>query len=173
MKEASPAPYWSPYGAGFGLGLTLLAAFVVAGQGLGASGAMTRIAAFLARLVGGKGVETGPYLGRYFAGGASPLADWLVFEVLGVAVGGLLSAAFAGRIVRRVERGPRASAAARLTLAVLGGAACGFASRLALGCTSGQALSGGAMLSLGSWIFMLSVFGGGYAAAWLVRKEWI
>jgi len=60
-----------------------------------------------------------------------------------------------------------------LTLALVGGAIAGFAARLSLGCTSGQALSGGAMLSLGSWIFMLSVFAGGYGAAWFLRKEWI
>ena len=32
-----PLPYWSPYLAGFGLGLTLLLAFWVLGTGLGAS----------------------------------------------------------------------------------------------------------------------------------------
>ena len=173
MEQERPQRYWSPYAAGFGLGLTLLAAYVVAGQGLGASGAMTRFAAWIARLVGGPAVEQNSYLSRYFADGASPLSDWLVFEVLGVAVGGLISAVFARRIVRRIERGPRASAPARLVLALLGGALSGFASRLALGCTSGQALSGGAMLSLGSWIFMFSVFGGGYAAAWFFRREWL
>ncbi len=173
MTPPEPKRYWSPYAAGFGLGLVLLSAFVVAGQGLGASGGLARITAWCSARVAPRAIESNAYLGRYFEGGASPLSDWLVFEVLGVAVGGLLSAALAGRIARRVERGPRASAAMRLGLAVLGGALCGFAARLSLGCTSGQALSGGAMLSLGSWIYMLSVFAGGYAAAWFVRREWI
>ena len=169
----TPQPHWSPYAAGFGLGLVLLTAFVVAGQGLGASGALTRFTAWCAALVAHDAVVGNSYLGRYFADGASPLADWLVFEVLGVAAGGLLSAALARRIARRVEHGPRSTRGARLTLALLGGAIVGFASRLSLGCTSGQALSGGAMLSLGSWIFMMSVFAGGYAFAWFVRKEWV
>ena len=39
----------------------------------------------------------------------------------------------------------------------------------ARGCTSGQALTGGALLNLGSWAFMLCVFGGAYAVAWLFR----
>jgi hypothetical protein len=173
MSELKPKPHWSPYAAGFGLGLTLLAAFVVAGQGLGASGGLTRVTAFCGRAVAGEVVTKNAYLSRYFAGGVSPLSDWLVFELLGVAVGGLISAALAGRIVRRLERGPRASGAMRLVMALAGGTLVGFASRLSLGCTSGQALSGGAMLSLGSWIFMLSVFAGGYGAAWFVRKEWI
>ena len=36
-----PRPHANPYWAGFGLGLVLLAAFVVMGRGLGASGAFT------------------------------------------------------------------------------------------------------------------------------------
>lgn len=171
--STSRQPFWSPYAAGFGLGLVLLSAFVVAGQGLGASGALTRFTAWCSALFARDAVTGNEVFGKYFADGASPLADWLVFEVLGVAVGGLVSAALAGRITRRIERGPRASGAARLALALAGGMIVGFAARLSMGCTSGQALSGGAMLSLGSWIFMLSVFAGGYGFAWFVRKEWI
>jgi hypothetical protein len=55
---------------------------------------------------------------------------------------------------------------------VAGGVLVGYASRLAAGCTSGQALSGGAMLLSGSLAFMVSVFAGGYAAAWFVRRQW-
>ena len=36
--ESGAKPYWNPYLAGVLLGLTLLATFVIAGQGLGASG---------------------------------------------------------------------------------------------------------------------------------------
>jgi hypothetical protein len=43
---------------------------------------------------------------------------------------------------------------------------------LTRGCTSGQALTGGALLSVGSWAFMFSVFGGGYALAYFVRRAW-
>ena len=46
------------------------------------------------------------------------------------------------------------------------------AARLARGCTSGQALTGGALMSAGSWAFMMCVFGGGYALAYFVRREW-
>jgi uncharacterized protein len=62
--------------------------------------------------------------------------------------------------------------ARRLLLALLGGLLMGAAARVTRGCTSGQALSGGALLSAGSWAFMFSVFGGGYAAAWFVRRQW-
>ena len=33
-------------------------------------------------------------------------------------------------------------------------------------------LSGGAMLSVGSWVFMLAVFAGGYGMAYFVRRQW-
>jgi hypothetical protein len=56
--------------------------------------------------------------------------------------------------------------------ALTGGVIMGFAARLGRGCTSGQALSGGAMLSVGSWIFMFAVFGGGYALAYTMRRQW-
>jgi hypothetical protein len=48
----------------------------------------------------------------------------------------------------------------------------GMAARLARGCTSGQALSGGALMSVGSFVFMFAVFGGAYALAYFLRKEW-
>jgi hypothetical protein len=48
----------------------------------------------------------------------------------------------------------------------------GAAARLTRGCTSGQGLTGGALLSAGSWVFMLSVFAGGYALAALTRRQW-
>jgi hypothetical protein len=40
------------------------------------------------------------------------------------------------------------------------------------GCTSGQALTGGALLNLGSWAFMMCVFGGAYAVAVFFRRQW-
>ena len=73
---------------------------------------------------------------------------------------------------RQIEKGPRATTAQRFALAVAGGVLMGFAARLARGCTSGQALTGGAALSLGSWVFMMAVFTGGYLVAPFVRREW-
>ncbi len=42
---SEPKPYWNPYLAGLLLGLTLLATFVIAGQGLGASAFPKRVLA--------------------------------------------------------------------------------------------------------------------------------
>ncbi len=171
---APPAerPFWNPYVAGVVLGFVLLGSFLVMGFGLGSSGGVTRAAVFAADLVAPKAVESNAYFSQYFGPGKHVLEDWLVFEVLGVLLGGLLGAYSAGRLRFGLERGPRATVARRLVLAVAGGFLMGFAARLARGCTSGQALTGGAALSLGSWVFMMAVFTGGYLVAPFVKKEW-
>lgn len=168
-----PRPYWHPYAAGVLLGLTLLATFLVAGQGLGASAVAKRGVALVANEVAPAWTARNPTLERYVADGANPLRDWLVIEVAGVVLGGFVGAMLAGRFKATVEKGPRISTRGRLAYALAGGVIMGFAAALARGCTSGQALSGGALLATGSWAFMLMVFGGGYAVAYLVRRQWI
>ena len=139
--------YADPYVAGVALGLVLLASFVLAGRGLGASGAFTRI--------------------------VRPDGDsWLLYEIGGVIAGGFVSALLAGRLRGEVERGPRISRNARLALAFGGGAVMGLGAVLARGCTSGLGLTGGALLSAGSWIFLLAAFASAYALAPLVRRAW-
>lgn len=166
-----PTKFWNPYFAGAALGLVLLSSYVVMGKGLGASGASFRLGVAAVQAVAPDHVARTPGLRGVVAHG-SPLDDWLVFEVLGVVLGGLVGAYSAGRLSRETLRGPRISVGSRIGLALLGGVIMGLAARLARGCTSGQALSGGALLSAGSWAFMFSVFGGGYAVAWFVRRQW-
>jgi uncharacterized membrane protein YedE/YeeE len=167
-----PDRFWNPYLAGVVLGLVLLATFLVAGKGLGASGAANRLAAAAVSVVAPEHVAHHKSFGHLSEGRKGILDDWLVFEVLGVFLGGLLGAFTAGRLRRGISRGPRVSVQTRLTLALTGGIIMGVAARLARGCTSGQALSGGALLSTGSWIFMLAVFAGGYGMAYFVRRQW-
>jgi uncharacterized membrane protein YedE/YeeE len=176
MSEGSapPAerPFWNPYVAGVVLGLVLLSSFLIMGFGLGSSGAVTRFAVGAAHLVAPKTVEANAYFSQYVGPGKNVLDDWLVFEVFGVFLGGALGAYSAGRMKLGIEKGPRATTAMRFVLAVAGGVLMGFAARLARGCTSGQALTGGAALSLGSWVFMMAVFTGGYLVAPFVKREW-
>ncbi len=169
-----PRPYWNPYLAGFFLGLVLLASFLVLGFGLGASGAIARVSIAVTDLATLGAIENHPYFAAYVGPGRNVLDDFLVFEVLGVVLGGFLGAYSAGRFRREVTMGPSraVSPRTRLALAILGGLLMGFAARLARGCTSGQALTGGALLSVGSWVFMMAVFAGGYGAASLVRRVW-
>jgi len=159
----------NPYLAGVGLGLTLLASFLLLGAGLGASGGVARLGAWAEMLVAREHVLASDYFGRW---GDRPLDYYLVTMLLGTFIGGLVSAAAAGRIRPQMERGRAFPAWGRAALALVGGLLVGFASRLASGCTSGQALSGGAMLLAGSLVFTACVFAGGYAAAWFVRGQW-
>jgi uncharacterized membrane protein YedE/YeeE len=174
VAEARVGPhYLDPYLAGIGLGLVLLSAFVIMGRGLGASGAFKSTLAWGGELLLPGSVSSNAYLGQYLGDGTvHPLKAWLVFEALGVLAGALLSGLLAGRVRLTVERGPRASVRLRLAGAFVGGALMAVGANLARGCTSGQALTGGALLNVGSWAFMLSVFIGAYAVAWLFRRQW-
>ena len=169
----SAKPYSNPYLAGAGLGLVLLSAFVIMGRGLGASGAFASSAAAVAAVAAPKSASANDYFARYLTASGSPRIDWLVVELIGVVIGGFVSALLAGRLRREIEKGPRISDGARLRLAFIGGAVMGVGAVLARGCTSGQALTGGALLSVGSWIFIGAAFAAAYAAAPLLRKAWI
>ncbi len=170
---ARASGYMNPYRAGVGLGLVLLATYVLMGRGLGASGALGSLVSWLMLLVAPGHAQHSEFYRSYLEGGfGHPLMSWLVFEVLGVLIGGFVSGALAGRIRRTVERGPRISVRARLGLAFAGGALMGIGAKLGRGCTSGQALSGGATLNAGSWAFMIMVFAGGYSLAWTLRRAW-
>jgi len=170
---STPRPFWNPYVAGIALGLVLLASFVVVGRGLGSSGAYKLLGAAAIHQVDPTFAEENGNIGSFFHAGRSVLSEWIVFLAFGTFVGGLIGAFTAGRFKRETIHGPRIVRENRWVLAVLGGFLSGFAAQLARGCTSGQALTGGAQLALGSWVFMFSVFGGAYALAWFVRKEWI
>jgi uncharacterized membrane protein YedE/YeeE len=170
----TPRPYSDPYVAGVGIGLVLLAAYVVVGRGLGASGAFSSVvAAGTAVVEGTSRAAASPALAPYLVQGASsPFTDWLVLELLGVIAGGFSSAWLAGRTRWRVERGAAVGERSRLVAGLAGGVLMGFGAKLARGCTSGQALSGGALLAVGSWVFIAACFAAGYAAAPLGRRLW-
>ncbi|HTQ57082.1 MAG TPA: cytochrome b/b6 domain-containing protein [Bryobacteraceae bacterium] len=165
--------YWPPYVAGTGLGLTLLAAFLVMGQGLGASGGFTRYLVSVIAAVAPHYAAGHPYWSNYYQPGQSPLLDFLVFELIGAAIGGFVSGWLSGRLRISVDKGPRISARTRYALALGGGILTGLGARLARGCTSGLALSGGAVLSAGAFIFMMAVFAAGFAGAYFMRRYWL
>lgn len=164
--------FWNPYFAGLMLGLVLLSSFLIMGKGLGASGAANRMGIAALSTVAPDYTSSNEFMAQTTAGGRGVLDNYFVFEVLGVFLGGIVSAYAAGRLNPHVTKGPRVSVSHRLLYAMAGGVIMGFAARLGRGCTSGQALSGGALLSVGGWVFMLAVFGGGYALAYTMRRQW-
>ncbi len=167
--ERDPNRFWNPYLAGVALGLVLAATFLVMGTGLGASGGSLRMGVAALSVVAPEHVATTAPLAR---AAVAKHGGWLVYELLGVVLGGLVAAYGAGRLKLEVLKGPRIGIAGRLALAVAGGVLMGAAAKVTRGCASGQALTGGALLSVGSWVFFLAFFVGAYALAWFVRREW-
>ncbi len=166
--------YLNPYVGGVLLGLVLLAANFISGRGLGASGAIKSVVATSIEMVDKDAVNTMPFMADYAQShSGSPMKSWLVFEMLGVIVGGFLSGAIAGRLKLKVEHSPKITSRRRLVFALMGGVLFGFGSQLGRGCTSGSALSGMAVLSMGGFITMMAIFGTGFALAYFFRRNWI
>jgi hypothetical protein len=172
--ETKKTKYLNPYVGGVLLGLVLLASNFVSGRGLGASGAIKSAIVTTMTTIAPSTANTNGFVKEYSdAHPGNPMKTWLVFEMLGVLVGGFLSGAFAGRLKFKVEHSPKISTKRRLIFAGAGGLLFGFGAELGRGCTSGSALSGMAVLSLGGFISMMAIFGTAYALAYFVRKNWI
>lgn len=171
MKNKSET-YMNPYLAGVLLGVVLFASYMLFGHGLGASGGIAQFTAAVVDKIWPGHADHNAYLAGLVRTGASSLDTWLIFEVVGIILGGFISGLLAGRIKVETYKGPKISVRSRWAYALIGGTIAGYAVRISRGCTSGQALSGGAVLSAGSWAFMFAVFGGAYMLAYFVRRLW-
>lgn len=168
----SVRPLWPPYIAGVVLGLVLILTFVLVGNGVGASGMFTRFAAVLGDEIAPQVTETNAYLGPMLSKGSNPLLSWIVFEVLGIALGALLAAVASGRFKFTLEGAHKIGRSPRLVLALSGGVLAGIGSRIASGCTSGIGLSGAAMLGVGGFVFLITFFVVGLAVSQFMRRAW-
>jgi uncharacterized protein len=170
----TPKQYLNPYLAGFLLGLVLLATIFITGRGLGASGALKSMVTAGVDAVAPSHAESSSFFGTYVGPGKDhPLKAWLVFEVVGVVIGGFVSGLVSNRLKFTTEGGPRVSKKARWGFALLGGALFGIGAQMARGCTSGAALSGMAVLSTAGFVAMMAIFGAGYAGAYFTRNLWL
>lgn len=165
--------YMNPYLGGTLLGLVLITAFWISGRGLGASGAAKGVVVAGVQSLAPAHAENTAFYHNYLEAHPRPLNSWLIFEMLGVLVGGFLSGALAGRLNFKVERSPKITSKTRLVFAVLGGIFFGFGAQLGRGCTSGAALTGMATLSVGGFVTMAAIFGTAFALAYFARKLWI
>ena len=173
-KENRASRYMNPYLAGVFLGLVLLAAYFISGRGLGASGAFkSTTVSVVQKIAPGHAVNAAYYKEYLETHPGNPLHSWLVFQILGVIVGGFLSGALAGRLKLKTEHSPKITSRKRLILAVIGGTLFGLGAQFGRGCTSGSALCGMAVLSLGGILSMMAIFGSGFAMARFFRKYWI
>lgn len=161
-------PFWPPLLAGIALGLVLLLTFVLTGHGLGATGATTRLTAALGLAVAPQATASNAYLGPMAEGG-HPLASWISWQVLGVALGALVSAFLAGRFRVQLDGARSIGSSRRLVTALVGGLLAGFGARVAAGCTSGLGLSGAATLGIAAFVFLGTFFAAGLVFSRLVR----
>ncbi len=172
MKDRSNK-YMNPYLAGFIIGLMLIAAYYFSGEGLGGSGAFKKVVVATINGVNHNYALNSAYCSPLVSEGKSPLNSWLIFEIIGVIFGAILSAAYFGRLNFKVGKSPKITNKTRIIAAIIGGILWGIGSQLGRGCTSGLVMSGMAVNALSGYIGLAAVFGGGYAFAYFFRKLWI
>ena len=165
--------YINPYLGGVLLGLVLFGTYYITGRGLGASGAVKSSVVTAVHAVAPAHAENNKYYSKFLSADSSPMSNWLVFEVIGVLVGGFLSGTIYGRLKLKVEHSPNITSNKRLAVAMAGGILFGIGSQFARGCTSGAALSGMAVLSASGIITMMAIFGSAYFFSWIFKKLWI
>ncbi|MBT3210177.1 MAG: YeeE/YedE family protein [Bacteroidetes bacterium] len=174
ITKKKTAKYINPYLGGVLLGIVVLIANFVSGRGLGASGAVKSVIVSGVEAITPSHAENAAFYKEYSeTHEGNPLNSWLVYQMLGVLVGGFISGVIFRRLKLKVEHSPKISSKRRLIFAIIGGILFGFGSQLGRGCTSGSALSGMAVLSLGGFISMMAIFGTAFALAFFVRKNWI
>lgn len=161
-------PFWAPFPAGIALGLVLLLTFVLTGHGLGATGASTRVAAWIGLVAAPASTHANAYLGPMVEGG-NPVASWISWQVIGVAIGALLAAFLGGRFRVQFDGARSVGAPRRIATALAGGVLAGFGARVAAGCTSGLGLSGAATLGISAFVFLGTFFAAGLIVNRLVR----
>lgn len=161
-------PFWSPLWAGVALGLVLLLTFVLTGHGLGATGATTRLAAWLGLQIAPAATQANPYLGP-MTESKNLLSSWITWQVIGVALGSLVAAFMAGRFRVQWDGESSIGKPRRLVAALVGGLLAGFGARVAAGCTSGLGLSGAATLSVAAFVFLGLFFATGLIVYRLVK----
>jgi uncharacterized membrane protein YedE/YeeE len=166
--------YMNPYLAGFLIGLFMIAAYFFSGEGLGASGSLKSVVVAGVNVIAPNYAKEATFYKSYVEKPDSlPIKTWLVFEVLGVIVGAIISATIAGRLGSEIGKPPHITNKTRLIAAGVGGVFFGIGSQLGRGCTSGMVMSGMGVLSLSGFIGLIAIFGGGYMIAYFFRKLWI
>ena len=168
-EQLTPNPYWNPLFAGILLGMVLLATFVITGHGLGATGFTTRLTAWFGMYLVPVATNANDYLGGMVEEGR-PLDSWITWQVIGVALGALLSAYFARRIQFKLDGSQFLGGSKRPLTALLGGILAGFGARVAAGCTSGLGLSGAAVLSLAGFTFLGTFFAVGLLVSYFMKE---
>lgn len=164
LMEAS----WSPYLVGAGIGVLIWTVFLFSDRHLGCSTAYAKTAGMIESAISRQKTESMPYYRKI-----TPRVDWQLMLVIGMMMGGALSAYLSGGWTVSVlpplfKESFGADELLRLAAALTGGILMGLGARWADGCTSGHGISGTLQLSLASWIAVICFFAAGVIAAGLI-----
>ncbi len=165
--------YMNPYLAGFLLGLVIVLAIYLNGDGLGASGAVKAVVVKTVQVTSSN-PDSIPFMKSYNATHPDdPLKSWLVFEIIGVILGAFVSGLISDRLGFKIDKGEHITNKTRLIFALIGGILFGIGSQFARGCTSGAALDGMSVYSVAGFLTFIVIFGTGYILAYFFRKLWL
>jgi len=173
MKKQEKNVYFNPYIAGFLMGLLIIIAYYFSGEGLGSSGGFRDVAIGTLDKVAPTYAENNAFVAPRITSDEGATHTWLVFEMLGVIFGAIISAAIYNRLKFSIGKAPHITNKKRLWLALSGGLIWGIGSQLGRGCTSGLVLSGIAVNSLSGYIGLIGVFGFGFIFAFIFKKLWL
>jgi uncharacterized membrane protein YedE/YeeE len=149
---------WWPVFAGIAFAFVELFSFAMSEKPLGVTRGYTISGSILEYLISPTHSEKVSYWAAY-----GPVIDWSVALVIGLLIGGFISAKASGdfkiKLVPELWRsthGP--SVARRWTWAFVSGIMIGFAARLTGGCVSGVLISSSIQLAPGGYIFMIALW---------------
>jgi uncharacterized membrane protein YedE/YeeE len=150
---------WNPYLVGAGIGILSWVVFVVVGEPIGITTALSQLSGGAATpILGADAVAKN----SYWATNPLQLSYGVLF-LAGTLIGGALSAWISGSW--KIETVPTVwaerfggSPFKRYVGAFIGGIIVMFGARLANGCTSGNGISGGLQLALSGWVFLAVMF---------------
>lgn len=161
-------PHWSPYMAGFGIGILVCLAPLLSDRPLGCSTGYSKASGLLCRLASREWTER-----NVFYRNVIPAIDWQFMIVPGIVAGAfissLLSATFHPVLVPcRGAASFGADPFLRTGVVILGGILLALGARRAGGCTIGHSISGTLQLATPSMIAATCFFAGGIATAFLL-----
>jgi len=173
MSHQKKNRYMNSYLAGFLLGLLIIAAYYISGEGLGSSGGYRDCVIATIHDVAPSYAEKNSFIAPRLQAGHSPSHTFLVYLLLGVIFGSIISAVLYGRLKWSIGKAPHITNKKRLYLALIGGILWGIGTQLGRGCTSGLVLSGMAVNSLSGYIGLVGIFGAGFVFAYIFKSIWI
>lgn len=167
---------WSPYVAGFLLGIVGIAAVWMSNNLLGASGGFESLAGMIGKAIAPKAFDN-----MYFNFIMPPGITWGLILLVGVFFGGMLGAATSGTLMWG-KKGTANSDAQwkrifgpqvwkRWILAFIGAIILEYAAGIAGGCTSGLAISGGMLLAPAAFLFIMGMFASGILTALIIYRK--